>query len=647
MRTARAVAVALLLVGALVAVRVSEVDAAALRPPVYAHDLPDPELVRDGLDWYLYGTNVFPSGKTINVPVLHSSDADHWSYVTDAMPKLASWTSPGLTWAPGVTRIGDTWHLYYTAPTQQGRQCIGHATSDSPTGPFVDDSDQPFMCQLDRGGSIDASPFLAADGNRYLLWKSDDNAIGQPSVLWSMRLDDNGKPASSPAALLVAANDWQMGVVEGPTMYTDASGNLWLFYGGGFWDTPGYGVGLATCTTPLGPCIDRTPGGPWLGTDDGVVGPGGPSIATGPLGRPVLAFHGWIGAVGYPDGSRAPYIEPFDITPLGPNLRPDLPRTQHDPIGSLDAAQVGPGSVTVTGWTIDPDTADPIDVHVYVDGTGYAIGPAALSRPDVAAVLPDYGPGHGYSARISGLAPGAHTVCAYGIDVGPGQNNGLGCQSISVMTGAPIGSLDVVQNGPASVTVAGWAIDPDTTSAITVHVYVDGHGFVLGPASLSRPDVGAVFPGYGSGHGFNSQLTGIAPGAHTVCAYGINVGPGQNSAVGCRSVVVLSGSPFGSLDLARGGAGSVTVAGWAIDPDTTSAITVHVYVDGHGFVLGPASLARPDVGAVLPGYGPNHGFVAQLTGIAPGMHMVCAYGIDVGPGSNNAVGCAQAVVSGS
>ncbi len=166
----------------------------------------------------------------------------------------------------------------------------------------------------------------------------------------------------------------------------------------------------------------------------------------------------------------------------------------------------------------------------------------------------------------------------------------------------------------------------------------------MGTASLSRPDVGAMFPGYGSNHGF-SALAGVTPGAHTVCVYGINVGPGQNNAVGCRSVVVPSGSPFGSLDLAQGGHGSVRVAGWAIDPDTASSIAVHVYVDGQGFVLGTASFSRPDVGAMFPGYGSSHGFDAPVFGVAPGMHTVCAYGINVGPGQNNAVGCKSATVT--
>jgi hypothetical protein len=312
------------------------------------------------------------------------------------------------------------------------------------------------------------------------------------------------------------------------------------------------------------------------------------------------------------------------------------------PFGSLDGVQAGPGSVTVGGWAIDPDTTSPIDVHMYVDGQGFVLGPAALSRPDVGSALGGFGDQHGFAAQLTGIAPGLHTVCAYGINVGPGQNNGIGCRSVVVPSGSPFGSLDAAIAGPGSVSVAGWAIDPDTASPIAVHVYVDGQGFALGPASSSRPDVGAIFPGYGPNHAFNAQLTGIVPGPHVVCAYGINVGGGQNNGIGCRTVVVPSGSPFGSLDSAQGGTGSVTVAGWAIDPDTASPIAVHVYVDGQGFALG-ASSSRLDVGAAFPSYGPNHGFAAQLD-VSPGPHTVCAYGINVGVGANNGLRCTAVTV---
>ena len=66
------------------------------------------------------------------------------------------------------------------------------------------------------------------------------------------------------------------------------------------------------------------------------------------------------------------------------------------PFGNYESARAVPGGVEVKGWTIDPDTTGPIYVWVTVDGVGrhlYANG----NRPDVGAVHPAYGPGHGLS----------------------------------------------------------------------------------------------------------------------------------------------------------------------------------------------------------------------------------------------------------
>jgi hypothetical protein len=41
-------------------------------------------------------------------------------------------------------------------------------------------------------------------------------------------------------------------------------------------------------------------------------------------------------------------------------------------------------------------------------------------------------------------------------------------------------------------------------------------------------------PGYGGAHGFSTTLPG-GSGAHTVCAYGINRGPGANTLLGCKT----------------------------------------------------------------------------------------------------------------
>ena len=83
--------------------------------------------------------------------------------------------------------------------------------------------------------------------------------------------------------------------------------------------------------------------------------------------------------------------------------------------------------------------------------------------------------------------------------------------------------------------VSGWAIDPDTTAPISVHVYVDSIGEAT-TAGLGRPDVGAVFP-YGAEHGFAHSMAASA-GSHTVCVYAINNGQGGHALLGCKAVVV-------------------------------------------------------------------------------------------------------------
>ena len=129
--------------------------------------------------------------------------------------------------------------------------------------------------------------------------------------------------------------------------------------------------------------------------------------------------------------------------------------------------------------------------------------------------------------------------------------------------------------------------------------------------------------------------SGIGPGTHTACVRVDNLGDGANITVGCRSVTMPTGSPFGSLDVATGGAEQLTVAGWSVDPDTTAPIATHIYVDGSGVALLVADQPRADVAGVFPAYGPNHGYGVTVAA-TPGTHQVCAWAIDVGAGDNTA-----------
>jgi len=100
------------------------------------------------------------------------------------------------------------------------------------------------------------------------------------------------------------------------------------------------------------------------------------------------------------------------------------------PHGSLDVARPAEGGIFVAGWAIDPDTAAPIQVHVYVDVTPNPML-ASTSRPDVGSAFPGYGADHGFSAVVP-AGPGQHQVCAYAIDTAGTDNPNLRCQMVTV-----------------------------------------------------------------------------------------------------------------------------------------------------------------------------------------------------------------------
>lgn len=94
-----------------------------------------------------------------------------------------------------------------------------------------------------------------------------------------------------------------------------------------------------------------------------------------------------------------------------------------NPIGSVDAANC----TSISGWTFDMnDVARSIDVHMYIDGTGYNTGAASLARPDVINSYRNYGVtgNHGFSyATPARWKDGRqHKVDVYGINVGSGGN---------------------------------------------------------------------------------------------------------------------------------------------------------------------------------------------------------------------------------
>jgi hypothetical protein len=217
-------------------------------------------------------------------------------------------------------------------------------------------------------------------------------------------------------------------------------------------------------------------------------------------------------------------------------------------------------------------------------------------------------------------------------------------RQVPIVTGNPIGNLDGAASGFDSISLRGWALDPDTTATVRLSVHLD-YTAISVLADAFRPDVGRGYPGYGNNHGF-ALTRSVPPGVHHVCVYAFNAaGPGGTSTLGCAAVTV-SGSPIGHLDSARVTAGGVVAAGWALDPDSTGAVAVAVYLRPGGQVGLRASQPRPDVAAQYPRWGVDHGFGVRMRA-APGTHTVCAYALNLaGTGTTSALGCLTVQVPG-
>lgn len=106
-------------------------------------------------------------------------------------------------------------------------------------------------------------------------------------------------------------------------------------------------------------------------------------------------------------------------------------------------------------------------------------------------------------------------------------------------SGDPMGCLDLCSsNSVGTVTVGGWAFDPDSFSAtVPIHVYIGDEGHAIS-ANTSRTDVNGVY-GCGSNHGFSATFWTAKSGSQTVNVYAINAASnGGNVLLGSKTVYI-------------------------------------------------------------------------------------------------------------
>ncbi len=250
--------------------------------PVVPRDAPDPgvTLIDD-----VYVRSHTGGGDNGKFPISTSRDLVHWKPAGFIFPKgrQPKWTTTRF-WAPEIHAVGDHYVAYYTAANRAGQLSIGAARASSPTGPFVD-LGRPLI-PGGPVGVIDPHFFKDKDGQQYLYWKSDGNAVGQPTWLWGQKLSKDGlKLVGEPRRLLRNDRPSEHGVIEAPWM-NRVGGRYYLTFSFGVYSNATYGGGFAVGRSPLGPFkkADRA----FLHSGDGFTGPGHFSIVPGRAveGRP-------------------------------------------------------------------------------------------------------------------------------------------------------------------------------------------------------------------------------------------------------------------------------------------------------------------------------------------------------------------------
>ncbi|GEA89978.1 hypothetical protein CCE01nite_39270 [Cellulomonas cellasea] len=317
------------------------------------------------------------------------------------------------------------------------------------------------------------------------------------------------------------------------------------------------------------------------------------------------------------------------------------------PIVNLEAVTATPTGIVVTGWAVDPDVAAPLWVDVTVEpGTEPLRLLADGVRTDVARAYPGTGDLHGFSHRFAQpLSPGTYRVCVSARDDTTGVATTPQCRTATVANRLPLANFESLTASASAVTLSGWAVDPDHVGAIDVHFYVNGGWGGSVSTTGVRSDVARAYPGTGDQHGFTRTFT-AGPGTHQICTYAIDTTTRANTPMGCRTVTVaapVNRLPLANFEALTASGSTVTLTGWALDPDHVGAIDVHFYVNG-GWGGSVSTIGiRSDVARAYPGTGDQHGFTRSFTA-GPGTHQICTYAIDTTTRANTPMGCRTVTV---
>jgi arabinan endo-1,5-alpha-L-arabinosidase len=300
-----------------------------MREPVYSGYLADPFLVRTPDGYIVYGTGDPAEGGTFEAIV--SDDLSRWRSIGRVLERPDPVLGSDF-WAPEVVFDDGRYWMFYSV----GHGIAGHhirvASCTSPLGPFVDEG---VNLTPDESFAIDAHPFHGLDGSWYLFFARD--VLDSPTRgthLAVVRLATMTSTEGEVRSVLSPYAPWQIFerdrlmngqirdwyTLEGPTVVQhDAA--YYLFFSGGSWEGPGYGVAYATAPGPLGPWKPQGGEGPTVlnSTSVGLIGPGHNSILRLDSGQHLIAYHAWNSA----RSRRQTFIDPLNWVDGVPMVAPN------------------------------------------------------------------------------------------------------------------------------------------------------------------------------------------------------------------------------------------------------------------------------------------------------------------------------------
>jgi cell wall-associated NlpC family hydrolase len=260
------------------------------------------------------------------------------------------------------------------------------------------------------------------------------------------------------------------------------------------------------------------------------------------------------------------------------------PVPAHNPLGAVNSFTLNGAVASYTGWAADPDMSGRVRVVVTLDSTVVSSTLANRAWPGVATAYASLGANRGFAGSLT-LPAGRRTVCLTIGDLGTGSDTRLACKVFTAPTAGsapavkaskkPIGIFESFTYSAASrtISVRGWALDPDTRGPIYVDMMIDGQSLGSAVAGGSRPDIGTKYPLSGANHGFAYAMQAvIGSGNHQLCAVAINATAGGNTILYyCKLLTIPPVADPAVLNVALTATAAATIQAQAISSGAAKA----------------------------------------------------------------------------